>query len=272
MMLFEFPVTEIAVHLPKWVSALPENHKLYKNITACVCEKCGQVKALSDVRKYADGLEAIICEKILFENDTERAEVSIISSDLSKGKVDIKISLPDELYYKSICDLTGLSISDPAELINVLLELNDCKSELEKYKSAIEQLNYGGYGIVMPKMEDLRLEEPEVIKNAGAYGVRLSAKAESIHMIRADIETEINPIVGTEDQAEEIIQRLISEYEKDPASLWESNIFGKSLYELVNDGLRAKIDHLSEESREKLSETLSRIVNESSKGLICILL
>ena len=165
-----------------------------------------------------------------------------------------------------------MSISDPAELINVLLELNDCKSELEKYKSAIEQLNYGGYGIVMPKMEDLRLEEPEVIKNAGAYGVRLSAKAESIHMIRADIETEINPIVGTEDQAEEIIQRLISEYEKDPASLWESNIFGKSLYELVNDGLRAKIDHLSEESREKLSETLSRIVNESSKGLICILL
>lgn len=268
MILFEFPITEIALHLPKWLSALPENHKLFKNIISCAYDKCGQVKVLSDVGKYTDNLKAVLCEKLSCDD----AESSIISSDLSRGKVDIKISLPDQLYYKSICDITGLSISDPCELISVLLELSECKCELDKYKGAIDQLNCGGYGIVMPKMEDLRLEEPEVIKNAGAYGVRLSAKAESIHMIKADIETEINPIVGTEDQAEEIIQRLISGYEKDPASLWESNIFGKSLYELVNDGLRTKIDHLSEESREKLSETLSRIVNESSKGLICILL
>jgi len=121
-------------------------------------------------------------------------------------------------------------------------------------------------------MEVRELTEPEVIRNSGSYGVRLCAKAESIHMIRADIETEINPIVGTQEQAEEIIQRLISEYSEDPTKLWESNIFGKSLYELVNDGLNTKIRHLSSQSKEKLSETLSRIINESSKGLICILL
>ena len=124
----------------------------------------------------------------------------------------------------------------------------------------------------MPKIEDLTLSEPEIIRSAGSYGVCLKAKAHSIHMIRSQIETEINPIVGTQDQAEEMIQRLISEYEDDPLKLWESNIFGKSLYELVNDGLRTKIEHLSEESRDKLSETLSRIINESANGLICILL
>ena len=158
------------------------------------------------------------------------------------------------------------------ELISVMLSLSDAKRELDKYAQAIEQMETDGYGIVLPGVEGLKLEEPEIIRQSGAYGVKLKASAPSIHMIKATIETEINPIVGTEEQSEELIQRLMSDFEEEPQKVWESNIFGKSLYQLVNDGLHTKLEHLSEESRDKLSDTLSRIVNEGSGGLICIIL
>ena len=137
---------------------------------------------------------------------------------------------------------------------------------------ALAEVEEKGYGIVMPEVEDLRLEEPKIAKQSGGYGVKLRAAAQSIHMIRANIETEINPIVGTEQQSEDLIKYLLREFESDPKSIWDSNLFGKSLYELINDGLHAKLDHIPETSRQKLSETLERIVNEGSNGLICILL
>ena len=129
-----------------------------------------------------------------------------------------------------------------------------------------------GYGIVMPTISELHLEEPEIVKQSGGYGVRLSASAQSIHMIRANIETEINPIVGTEQQSEDLVKYMLKEFEEDPGKIWESNVFGKSLYELVNEGLHTKLEHMPEESRTKLSETLERIINEGSGGLICIIL
>lgn len=267
MLLYEFPVKEIKLNLPQWVSAIPENHSLNSAITRSIKDTMDEVHTLSDIRAFCQSLEGVLSQRM----ETE-CNVKIDTMDLSCGCVTLSALLPEELYYKIICDLTGLNVRSQSELISVLLELSEAKSELFKYKEAIAQLESGGYGIVMPKMEDLTLSEPEIIRSSGAYGVRLCAKAESIHMIKAEIETEINPIVGTQEQAEEMIQRLISEYEDDPARLWESNIFGKSLYELINDGLNTKIEHLSSESREKLSETLSRIVNESSNGLICILL
>ncbi|MBE6587259.1 MAG: stage IV sporulation protein A [Ruminococcaceae bacterium] len=272
ILLYEFPVREISISLPQWIGALPENHQLNTHILDCLRKASGAVRTLSDSRSFCEGLEAALCEKLRLSDNKGACKVSISSVDLSEGRATVGVELPESLYYGIIRDLTGLDVDSQSGLISILLELSGANKELSKYKEAIDQLESGGYGIVMPKMQDLTLSEPEIIKSSGAYGVRLCAKAQSIHMIRAEIETEINPIVGTQEQAEEMIQRLVGEYEDDPQRLWESNIFGKSLYELVNDGLNTKIDHLSPQSREKLSETLSRIINESSNGLICILL
>lgn len=272
MLLYEFPITKISVNLPKWTSAIPEKHPLWESLIKCAKDTAKEVKVISDVRAFVKSLEKALKEETSNIYGELDCSAKISSCELSSGEACVSVNLPEKLYYRIICDLTGLKVSSQGELIDVLLELSKSKEELQKYRDAIDQLERGGYGIVMPKIEDLTLSEPEIIKSAGSYGVCIKAKAESIHMIRSEIETEINPIVGTQDQAEEMIQRLISEYEDDPLKLWETNIFGKSLYELVNDGLRTKIEHLSEDSREKLSETLSRIINESANGLICILL
>jgi stage IV sporulation protein A len=151
-------------------------------------------------------------------------------------------------------------------------ELSEIKKEYEKFADAIEEVNQGGYGIVLPNVDDMTLEEPEIVKQGGSYGVKLKASAPSIHLIRASINTEINPIVGSAERSEEIVKDMLEDFEEDPKKLWESKLFGKSLYELVNDGLHAKLEHISQESRNKLSNTLSRVINEGSNGLICILL
>ena len=268
MLLYEFPITELKVRLPSWITAVPDNHRIKEILKKIIKKNAPVLQTLNGLREFSDTVEKEISAALKEEGNTLR----IGTTDLSRGVAEVYVDLCDSVYYSTVRDLTGLDISSEKELISVLLELSGAREELCKYKDALEQLESGGYGIVMPKIEDLTIDEPEVIRSSGAYGVKLRAKAESIHMIKAAIETEINPIVGTQEQAEEIIQRLISEYEDDPGKLWDSNIFGKSLYELVNDGLNTKIEHLSPQSREKLSETLSRIVNESSNGLICILL
>lgn len=272
MLLYEFPISLINVKLPSWIGAVSSTHALNGSILNSIREVAAEIRTLSDARRFADALGSHLSERIEGVSGENTCNVKILSSDLSNGTLDVSVDLCEELYYKIICDLTGVCVTTQSELIETLVELSEVKAEFEKYKEAICQLESGGYGIVMPKIGELTIDEPEVIRNAGAYGVKLRAKADSVHLIKAAIETEINPIVGTQEQAEEIIQRLISEYEEDPSRLWNSNIFGKSLYELVNDGLRSKMDHLTPQSKEKLSETLSRIVNESSNGLICILL
>ena len=146
------------------------------------------------------------------------------------------------------------------------------KEKYDKVKDALEMVNDVGYGIVMPDVDELRLEEPQITKNSGSYGVRLRASAQSIHMIRANIETEINPIVGTEQQSTELIEHIMKDFEEEPKRIWESNMFGKSLYELVNEGLHSKLEHMPDDARRKLSETLERVINEGSGGLICIIL
>ena len=154
----------------------------------------------------------------------------------------------------------------------MLRQLSEMKSQYDRVSEALQMAEEKGYGIVMPTISELHLEEPEIVKQSGGYGVRLSASAQSIHMIRANIETEINPIVGTEQQSEDLVKYMLKEFEEDPGKIWESNVFGKSLYELVNEGLHTKLEHMPEESRTKLSETLERIINEGSGGLICIIL
>ena len=157
-------------------------------------------------------------------------------------------------------------------MIELLREFSSMKSQYQRVAEALEMAEEKGYGIVMPTIDELKLEEPEIVKQNGGYGVRLSASAQSIHMIRANIETQINPIVGTEQQSEEIIKYMLREFESEPGKIWNSNMFGKSLYELINEGLHTKLEHMPDESRLKLSETLERIINEGSNGLICIIL
>ena len=168
--------------------------------------------------------------------------------------------------------MTGLEIGDEKGLMETLRGLAEIKSKYDKVAEALHEVEETGYGIVMPDVEELHLEEPKIVKRSGGYGVKLRAAAQSIHMIRANIETEIDPVVGTEQQSEDLVKYLMREFESDPRSIWETNLFGKSLYELINEGLHSKLDHIPEASRKKLSETLERIVNEGSNGLICILL
>jgi stage IV sporulation protein A len=207
-------------------------------------------------------------------NKVPEGEVSVRVSgiDLGEGKAQVEIQLPKSLYYSVIGEWTGLDIRCEKDLLCALRSLSDAKREYDKYASAIRELEESGYGIVMPDVDSLRLEEPQIVKQAGGYGVRLRASAPSVHMIRASIETEINPVVGTEQQSEELVRNLLTDFEEDPKQIWQSNLFGRSLYELVNDGLHAKLAHMPDDARQKLGETLSRVINEGSGGLICIIL
>ena len=272
MLLYEFPIREINLQLPGWVSALPKEHKLTEVIINSLSDIIEDIKNLNDVTTFADKLADLVSNEIEARYESSGAATQITSTDLGTGVATVALSFPQSMYYNIICDLTGICVRNEKELISVMLSLSDAKRELDKYSKAIEEMETAGYGIVLPGVEGLKLEEPEIIRQSGAYGVKLKASAPSIHMIKATIETEINPIVGSEEQSEEMIRHLMSEFEEDPQKIWESNIFGKSLYQLVDDGLHTKLAHLSEESRDKLSDTLSRIVNEGSSGLICIIL
>ena len=205
------------------------------------------------------------------ENEyVERASIDLL--DLGTGKATVSLCMKDGLYYDIISELTGFSVESEEELITLLRDLSVMKEKYDKVAEALDEVNERGYGIVMPDVEDLHLEEPQIVKQAGGYGVKLRAAAQSVHMIRANIAAEINPMVGTEQQSEDMVRYLLKEFEEDPKSIWGSNMFGKSLYELINEGLHNKLEHMPEESRKKLSETLERIINEGSNGLICILL
>lgn len=268
MLLYEFPITEIKVRLPAWTSALPQDHAIGAAITESIKACAKNVRTLSDAAVFAEAYSAKLSE--VLPGDCTGAKLA--ETRLEDGRATVETILSENLFYDVLCDLTGISVRDQKELVSVLTDLSKVKKEYEKYEAAIAELEDKGYGIVSPEIDDLKLCEPEMIRQSGAYGVKLRASASSVHLIRADLETEINPIVGSEEQSEEMIRYLMEAYEDDPHKLWESNMFGKSLYEMVNDGLHSKLDHLSPESREKLGETLSRIINESSNGLICILL
>lgn len=262
MVLHEFPVTEVSVRLPDWISALEPSHRIRESISSAV-RKCGEkVRKTGDVRLAFSAL-----------SDNEYVErMNVDSIDLGTGRAELSLQLQGGLYYSVLGELTGFSVSSDEELFLLLRNLSEMKSHYDKISEALRDASDKGYGIVMPAVEDLRLEEPEIVKQPGGYGVRLRAAAQSIHMIRANIEAEVHPIVGTEQQSEDLVRYLLREFEEDPTRIWESNLLGKSLYELVNEGLHAKLEHMPEESREKLSHTLERIINEGSGGLICILL
>ena len=262
LVLEEFPVTEVRIQTPDWVQALDETHRIRASVRTSLCRCAEQVTRIGDVTRAFSGMK---------ENEfVERATVDLL--ELGTGVASISLEMKAGLYYDVISELTGFTVGGERELISLLRELAVMKEEYDKVAEALAEVNERGYGIVMPNVEDLHLEEPQIVKQSGGYGVRLRAGAQSVHMIRANIEAEINPMVGTEQQSEDLVRYMLKEFEEDPASIWGSKMFGKSLYELINEGLHAKLGHMPEESRKKLSETLERIINEGSNGLICILL
>ncbi len=260
--LYEFPLKELAINLPGWIDALAQDHYLKASI-------------FETVRSAIKGIHKIVhvnsISPLLAENEyLSGARIADIS--LGKGTALIQAEAVEGLFYNVLGETTGLEITNDEELVSMLCSLSESKREYDKIANALNQVRQTGYGIVSPGIEELSLREPEIIRQGGRYGVRLRASAPSIHMIRADIETEVNPIVGSEKQSEELVHYLLSEFETDPSKIWESNIFGKSLHELVNEGLQTKLSKMPDDARMKLQETLQRIINEGSGGLICIIL
>ncbi len=260
--LYEFPVCDTEFYMPEWISSMDDDFKLKNDLQNAVFEVFEGSRKISDIVDLSHKL----CQYDFIKN----AEISSIYP--GKGSVEINISVCDNLFYDTVKDKTGFSVENECHLLSILKELSEIKARYEKIESAIEQVNNTGYGIVSPSMDELTLEEPEIVKQGSRFGVRLRASAPSIHMIRADIETEVSPIVGTEKQSEELVHYLLNEFESDPKKIWQSNIFGKSLHELVNEGLHNKLYRMPEDARLKLQETLQRIINEGSGGLICIIL
>lgn len=262
LMLGQFNISEICFNMPKYLSCLSSSHWLKESIISSIKSSLLGVSRIDDIKK---------CTLALSENEYI-SNIPQPSYDMGKGEVSVSIELKQELYYQILSEICGTTINSDDELFSSIKHLSEIKKEYEKFSSAIDEVNDKGYGIVLPSCDDMTLDEPEIVKKAGSYGVKLKANAPSIHLIRASIETEINPIVGSEEQSQEIIKNLLEQYSDDPKRLWEFNMFGKSLYELISDGLHSKLDHISEDSRAKLSDTLSRVINEGSNGLICILL
>lgn len=260
--LFEFPLREIQITIPSWIESLSKEHWLRASIYQTVFEKVKGVHKIRHTKQLANDM--CQCEHI------NRCQIE--GMDLGLGNVVMEISPNKELFYKILGEMSGFEIENEERLISLIKELSEVKKEYDKVAFALHEVRERGYGIVAPSTDELTLDEPKIVKQGGRFGVRLKASAPSIHMIKADIETEVSPIVGTEKQSEELVHYLLEEFENDPKKIWESNIFGKSLYELVNEGLHNKLSRMPDESRGKLQETLQRIINEGSGGLICIIL
>lgn len=262
LVMLEFPVREITVTLPSFIAALDETHPLSRSVSDTIVECARSVRKTGDIAK---------CFESAAENEYVKS-VNVKKIDLGTGVAKIDIEMKDGLFYKTVGEMTGFDITDDASLLRLLLSLSAVKRKYDKVSAAIDDVNETGYGIVVPDVYDLTLEEPQIVKQAGGYGVKLRASAPSIHMIKTDINTEVSPIVGTEQQSEELVRFLLSEFETNPAKLWETNLFGKSLYELMSEGINSKLSHIPDDSRERLCETMSRVINEGSGGLLCIIL
>ncbi|SES67272.1 stage IV sporulation protein A [Anaerobranca gottschalkii] len=260
--LYEFPIVEVKIQLPKWVEVLEGEHWLKDKFDALIK---GLVNKLEKVRDLDP-----ITEEISLQEHVHR--VTLDDVNLGKGEARIVIECPDELFYKVTSEKTGLQLTGPEDLLQQLQELVKIKKEYSYIKDALEEAKATGYGVVPPLLEEMTLDQPEIIRHGSRFGVKLRASAPSIHMIRVDVESEYAPIVGSEKQSEDLVNYIMEEFEDNPEKIWESHIFGKSLYDLVKDGIQNKLNNMPPSAREKLQETLEKIINEGSGGLIAIIL
>ena len=260
--LFEFQVKEIRVDMPHWLTSLEKEHWLRQSVYQAIQQSAKEIKKIREVQSITQNV--LSCEYIKMAN--------AVALDLGVGHARIAISLDQQLFYKVLGEKTGIEINDEEGLLDCMLTLAKMKKKYDKISEAYDDVLDSGYGIVMPSIDELTLEEPEIIKQGGKFGIRLKAGAPSVHMLQTQITTEVTPIVGSEQQSEELVMYLLKEFEENPGKIWESNIFGKSLYELVNEGLHNKLYRMPTDARDKIKETIERIINDGCNGLICIIL
>ena len=260
--LFEFPVKQITIEFPDWVTAAKENHPLKSELYNLVMENTTEITHIRDIKM----LESVLsnCERV--EN------CALKKIELGSGKAELKAEVRREIFFEIISENAGVEIKNDCELIECLSELNLIKNEYLPIKNALDEVEATGYGIVMPNIDQLTLEEPEIMRQGGRFGVRLRASAPSLHIMKANIQTEVSPIVGSEKQSEDLVMYLLKEFEENPLQIWDSNIFGKSLHDLVNEGLHTKLARMPQEARMRMQETIERVINEGCSGLICIIL
>ena len=260
--LYEFPVRSVAIDMPGWINSLDRDHWLRADVMGTIRSAAKGIRRIREIGSLVSALS---------ENQyvTSAATRSI---DLGTGKTRVKVELQPELFYKIIGEKTGLQIKNEADLMNSIAGLAAVKSKFDRLSDALDEVERTGYGIVMPSMDELTLEEPELMRQGGRYGVRLTASAPSLHIVKTNITTEVAPIVGSEKQSEDLVKYLLRGFEEEPSSIWQSNIFGKSLHELVNEGLHNKLSKMPMDARDKMRETIERIINEGCSGLICIIL
>ncbi len=260
--LFEFPIREICMNLPKWIETLEKAHWLKKSIIQTVKEMMKQVQKLRQVKSCITALEQNEYIKKAYADNVK----------LGEGCACLEMHVADNLFYRVLSETTGMDIQGEYQLISTIKVLAEAKREYDKVKYALEQVKIKGYGVVTPVMDEMKLESPVLVKHGSRYGVKIKATAPSIHLIRADIETEISPIVGTEKQSQDLIDYFQHELAESPAGVWEMNVFGKSMHEMVKEGLQSKLYRLPEEAQLRLQETLQKVINEGSGTLICIIL
>lgn len=260
--LYDFPLTEIRINLPQWVEGLEMNHWIKNNIIFTLKQSIAEIGKIRDVNKVVEGFSDLD-----FLQDTEVDNV-----ELGEGVITIDLSTKQELFYNILEEKSGFKIDGDYQLLNLVTRLSKVKNEYDKIESALYDAKTKGYGVVAPSLDELSLEEPEIIKQGKQYGVKLRANAPSLHIIKADISTEVSPIVGNQNQGEEMVKYLLDEFEQNPSEIWESNMFGKSLNDLVKEQLQSKLYTMPEEIRVKIQKTLQKIINEGSMNIITILL
>ncbi|HHT27512.1 MAG TPA: stage IV sporulation protein A [Firmicutes bacterium] len=260
--LFEFPVREIGVRLPAWVQELEQGHRLQEAFLQAAAEAVEPIRRLRDID---DALQALSSAEHI-------ASVKLVDMELGTGRATLQMTVEEGLFYEVLQETTGFEITGDHHLLRLMTELALAKREYDKVAEALEQVDKHGYGIVAPALEDITFDEPEIIHKGGQFGVKLRASAPSIHMVRANIMTEVTPFVGTEKQGEELARFLTEEYEKDPNKVWNSDFLGKSLQDLIREGIQSKLTRMPDNAQHKLQDTLTKIVNEGSGGLICIIL
>ena len=260
--LFEFPIREIHVDIPGWLQGLEKENWLRRAVFGSIRERAKDISRIREVQDAAADLS---------ENDYI-AEAQLSNMDLGTGRADLRVRLDGDLFYRVLTEKSGLEIHSERELMQSICELAAAKDSVDRIGKAYEEVLDKGYGIVMPTMEELSLEEPEIVRQNGKYGIRLRASAPSIHMMRVRTTAEVTPIVGSEQQSEELVTYLLKEFEESPAKIWDSNIFGKSVSDLVNEGLHNKLYRMPDKARLKIGETVEKIINDGCNGLICIIL
>lgn len=260
--LYEFPIVSIGIDFPSWFNALDTNDKLRKSIIESIKNESNEISSVRSVFGFVNALK----------DSEDINDIKIKDTNLSNGEVMISVEMDNSYFYSLLSEKCKREINNEEDLLREVASLAETRDKYSRISQALEQVEETGYGIVMPTVEELSLEEPEIMKQGGKYGVRLKAHAPSIHIIKCNTYTEVAPIVGSESQSEELVMYLLKEFENNPNEIWDTNIFGKSLSELVNEGLNNKLYRMPEDARDKFRETIERVINEGCSGLICIIL